>query len=223
MHRPFLSRIELAASKLHRLLGIVPDRVKTTHTIDGKPVYMLHNPKAAGSTLKALLGYTGTKTLHIRAHDCFSRRHWQNSFTVCAVREPFARFVSGYNYHVIGPYRGYLVKTLGEDFKTLTPEQYFEVMKQFPSHLGVQTAWCTYPSTAKPSADLILKTSNSAQWGEQLSAVGIQIPQKIPQKNSGPAHASPFEVSDTFAKQFLAFHAHDYSVLGYDIPAHLKR
>ncbi len=172
-HRPGLERWLYRQSKRWwRLTGRIPDGVRTGLSVDGRPVFLVHNPKCAGSSLKRLLGVTARRTTHSWPRDLFRPSVWREGIFVVAVRHPMERFLSSWHYHCRSGYRGKLVKRHG-DLSHLSPLAYFDFIQQYPENCGLQSLWVDYPSAEKPQCDLVLRTEDSADWPRILAAYGI--------------------------------------------------
>ncbi|WP_457645917.1 sulfotransferase family 2 domain-containing protein [Profundibacter sp.] len=186
LKRSILQRkIYFASKSLYKLTGILPAPWSTPHSVDGKPVYFIHIPKSAGSSLKTLLGCRIGKTTHAMPRLVMRKRQWHESFIITAVREPFDRFVSSYSYMVKQQGSGVLNRMYGEKLVQLDPFEYLEFIQQFPEKLGFQTQWTHYPSRRKPTADLILRVEESDRWRDQLRAAGItNLPRKVERRNA---------------------------------------
>lgn len=188
---PKRSRVKKAlyfgSKHLLGLTGHIPSPWKTGHEVDGKPVLLIHNPKAAGSSLKALVGARGTT--HSMPRLILSERAWRAHFIILSVRHPFDRFLSGYSFFVGGKHTGTLWRAHGAALRQMDPFAFLEFIKQYPEKLGPQVNWGLYPSAAKPRADLILKVEESANWPEQLRQAGLTVSgAEVPQlNNSRPA------------------------------------
>lgn len=211
------------SKKLRRLTGRLPPAVETPLRVGARRVFLVHNPKAAGSSLKRLLGVRARKTTHATPAELFRREIWQNNIFVVAVRHPLARFLSSYRYHVKSGYGGKLVKRHG-DLSDLTPLQYFDFIAQYPENCGLQSRWTDYPSAAKPQCDIILRTEDSADWPAILRAHGIEpVADEAPRLN---VTAAPDQAADDlgmteaeFAElraRVESFYRSDYLRFGYD-------
>lgn len=219
MKRPFGSRLELLGMNLPRVFGFVPPQLNLENLKNEKRAYLMHNPKAAGSSLREAIGDSTGRTLHIWAKGAFRKKEWDSSFIVCAVREPLERFLSGYRYHVLSEYRGYLYKLHGEAFKTATIEEYFACIQQYPDYLGPQSPWYSYPSTAKPICDLLLKVEDSKNWMTRLNDVGISVRCGVmPAKNQSKKGAGAPTISTMLLQQLVDYYAEDYEKLNYSKP-----
>ncbi len=186
LERSILQRkIYFASKSLYKLTGKLPAPWTTPHTVDGKPVYFIHIPKTAGSSLKLLLGCKIGKTTHAMPRLVMRKRQWHDSFVITAVRQPFDRFVSSYGYIVKQQGSGVLSRMYGEKLTQLDPFEYLDFIQQFPEKLGFQTQWTHYPSRRKPTADLILRVEESDRWRDQLMAAGItDLPKKVERRNA---------------------------------------
>ncbi len=125
------------SKRRYRISGRLPASVKVPQGVGGRPVYLVHNPKCAGSSLKQLLGVTASRTTHSWPRDLFRPSAWEESLVVVAVRHPLDRFLSSWRYHCCSGYRGKLVKRHGS-LCNLSPSEYFEFIQQYPENLGLQ-------------------------------------------------------------------------------------
>lgn len=172
------------SKRWHRFSGSLPEGIRTPHAVGGRPVYLVHNPKCAGSSLKRLLGVNASRTTHTWPRDLFQATTWENGLIICAIRHPFERFLSSWRYHCRSDYRGKLVKRHGP-LLHLSPLDYFHFIKQYPENLGLQSLWVDYPSTVKPKCDIILRSEESASWPGILREAGIVVSDSsVPQLNT---------------------------------------
>ena len=165
----------------------------------GKNVIFLHNPKTGGSSLEKLLGVK--RLSHSLASDRLSEPQWLRSYSVAAVRNPFERFLSGYYSHILRPEVNGFSKEYGMEIKNISPFDYLELLADNPQYGGHQTRWTDYPSVEKPSADLILRFEEIADWGRQLTNAGIDIGQRKlrhlnPSQRQGSDHLKVLKLSE---------------------------
>ena len=202
--------------KVPRLFGFVPKQLSTNFEAKGRKVYVLHNPKAGGTSLKHLLECPAERTLHIWASGAFPRKTWEKSFIICSVREPMRRFLSGYNFHVKGSYRGYLYKLHGEPFKELSLEGYFDLMLQYPDYLGPQSLWYSYEGSTKTRCDLILRVEDSINWCSSLKDHGILVDDaRDVRKNASGNYSKRVKPSRELRARIEEYYRQDYELLGY--------
>jgi Sulfotransferase family len=210
-----------------RLTGRLPDGVRTALMVADRPVFLVHNPKCAGSSLKRLLGVQAPRTTHSWPSDLFRPKLWETGIFVVAVRHPMDRFLSSWRYHCRSGYRGKLVKRHG-DLSHLTPLEYFSFIRQYPENCGLQSLWVDYPSARKPHCDIVLKVEDSAQWPQTLRDHGI-VPQMadMPVLNASPASGAgnrpDLGLTEaeflTLRQQVETFYHSDYLRFGYDFGA----
>jgi hypothetical protein len=217
MKRPLSSRLEVFGMNLPRTFGFVPKQLALPQRAHERRAFMMHNPKAAGTSLKRALQLPQDKTLHIWAKGAFRRATWENSTIICPVREPVHRFLSGYNYHVAGDYKGYLYKIHGEALKSATHAEYFDCIRQYPDYLGPQALWYSYPSASKPVCDVILRVEQSFQWDVQLAGHGFGGV-SVPKANASVNSMDEATIAKPLLRQIVAYYAQDYDVLGYPKP-----
>lgn len=181
------------ASKFHwRVTGRVHPSLITDQFVGGQRVYLVHNPKCGGSTLKALFAVSAKKTTHTFPRLMFRHALWRENLFVVSVRNPFDRFVSSYMYHVKSRYGGALVKRYGPSIKDLSPMEYLNFISQFPEKLSAQTNWTDYPSHEKPSCDVILRLEDSCTWVQTLARHSILLSeQEVPKRNATPTQSTP--------------------------------
>ncbi len=180
-----MRNLYFSSKSLYKITGHIPPPWETPHKINGKPVYFVHVPKSAGSSLKMMLGCKSGKTTHAMPRLVMRKQTWHHSFIITAVRHPFDRFLSSYSYVIKNAGSGVLNRMYGPALQQLDPFEYLDFIQQFPEKLGLQIYWTQYPSVKKPAADLILRVEESAKWIEQLNSTGITaVPDKIERRNA---------------------------------------
>jgi hypothetical protein len=76
---------------------------------------------------------------------------------------------------VRAPGKNSFVKLYGWGIKDLSPLEYLELIKSHPKHIGPQVQWTEFPSTEKPSADLILRFEDIGEWMKKMVEAGLDI------------------------------------------------
>lgn len=180
------------SKRRYRISGRLPESVKVPQAVGGRPVYLVHNPKCAGSSLKQLLGVSASRTTHSWPRDLFRPSAWEQGLVVVAVRHPLDRFSSSWRYHCRSGYRGKPVKRHGS-LRHLSPSEYFDFIQQYPENLGLQSLWVDYPSRTKPECDIVLRVEESTSWLELLASHGI-----APTANLAP-HLNTTDTETNFA------------------------
>lgn len=212
-----------AQRSIYRLYGAPTKSITTELTLNDAPVLFLHNPKAAGTSLRKLLGVA--KHSHVWPREKLSARYWEQCFSIAAVRHPFDRFVSGYFYHVLGPYTGGLVKQYGAVVKTLDPYQYLDLLQKEVAYLGSQTNWTDFPSDTKPRVDLLLRVEQSDQWIEQFTKAGLnmsgrEMPHANQSEHKHDTRRERMKMTQTEFEQLRGeifnVYKNDYETFGYD-------
>lgn len=217
--RSAASKLELLGMKIPKAFGFVPSQLKLPNTVNEQRAFLMHNPKAAGTSLKEALGAPDKRTLHIWASGAFRRTVWETSVVICAVRDPVERFLSGYRYHVQGSYKGYLYKQHGVALKSADLQSYFDCIKQYPDYLGQQSLWYSYPSTSKPICDVLLRLEESEGWKEQLLAAGLRLSlDSIPRNNRSLKPDVRIDIPKSLLINLTDYYAEDYDKLNYAKP-----
>ncbi|MTJ03162.1 MAG: sulfotransferase family protein [Sediminimonas qiaohouensis] len=217
--------IYFATKRIYKCLNIIPAPYKTKYFVNGYPVILIHNPKCGGTSLKTILGNSGTT--HSMPRHVMRESKWLRTYSIVAARDPFDRFVSGYSFFVNGPYKGSLYNHYGDALKKMDAFTFFEFIKQHPENLGHQVDWATFPSSQKPQADLILKTELSEFWWETLKDHGIttsqnNLPKKNSSRKSGYSDADVLKISNSELKKLKSmvaeYYRRDYEFFGYPFP-----
>jgi len=129
-------KVYFASKSLYKLTGHLPPPWETPHSVDGKPVYFVHIPKAAGSSLKTLLGCRIGKTTHAMPRLVMRKRQWHDSFLIASVRQPFDRFVSSYGYMVKQQGSGVLNRMYGKNWRGWTRLNIWNLFSNSPKSWG---------------------------------------------------------------------------------------
>ncbi|WP_229802069.1 sulfotransferase family 2 domain-containing protein [Paramylibacter ulvae] len=165
------------------------------------------------------------KQSHVYPREKLSERYWLNCFSIAAVRHPFDRFISGYFYHVLGPYMGGLVKAYGPMVKDLDPFQYLALIEHENGYIPAQTNWTHFPSVTKPRVDLLLRVEEADKWMEQFKNAGLDMTGRRMHHENQSDHAtdtrrerlnlSVAEFSRLRDEVFESY-KNDYEIFGYD-------
>jgi hypothetical protein len=151
------------------LLGIESvDPLAECDAVDrnGRRAIFIHVPKAAGTSLRAVLGGYG-RTTHLTPGYLCSKAAWANRVTIVAVRHPLKRFASSYRYHVLSDYRGALLTQVGPGLKTMSPLDYARMAARHPRS-GNFRPQIDFISRRNVPAKLILRAEDSETWGARL-------------------------------------------------------
>ena len=219
---PLFKAAYFGSKRLYALSGKIPPKNQTEFVVDGKPVVLIHNPKAAGTSLKAMLGMRAVTT-HNMPRMAFSRRMWLDTFSVVAVRHPFDRFVSEYTF-MVRARRGIMRHYPEDVVAQLDPFKFINVMRDFPEKLGPQSNWACYPDPVKPFADLVLKIEESDGWRDTLDQVGIKVCDGSKRLNSTRDNSESFAESlgihrcqlERLEEAVYVEYRDDYATFGYE-------
>ncbi|MEX0827818.1 MAG: hypothetical protein WD005_02590 [Haliea sp.] len=180
------NKLRTQQDRLAKMWGRPTNGMRTNYKINNTPVIFIHNPQTGGTSLGKALGVR--RLSHAWPNDRLSEKSWLNTYSICAVRDPYKRFLSSY-YATIDPSHPVigLTKAYGPEIKTLSPFQFLDLLSQDPKYGGYQVNWATYRSTAKPTADMILRFEEIRSWADQLKSAGI-VDQgfELPHKNQKP-------------------------------------
>ncbi len=219
---PLKGPVYLGTKRLYALANFVPTKNRTPHVVDGRPLVVIHNPKAAGSTLKAMLGAKGTT--HTMPRLAYSRAMWRRTFSVVAVRHPFDRFVSGFAFMINKRRGGVIQREMGDRLAGMDPFTFLTFIQQYPEKLGHQVNWSHHPDPQKPTADVILKVEESADWFDQLSALGVPVtpaPERLnPARSKGEKLTQTLGLDEDevarLEEAVFAEYREDYEAYGYE-------
>ena len=140
----------------------------------------LHNPKAAGTSIKKALGMP-EETTHALPSQWVPVSVWESATILLCVRHPLSRFISSYDYHVRGPYKGGFLR-LFPDLKELTPEEYFRRVESRPQMLPLQTNYLHHAKSTKPP-DIVTRVEDQI-ISQELGKFGISV--ELPKENVSP-------------------------------------
>lgn len=151
-----------------------------------KALTHIHIPKTAGTSLRTALFPDQDETHHVPAAE-IPVDQWESTFTFTFVRNPFDRVVSMYAYHVVGKYKGMMVRRY-PNLKTMTFEQYVDefIEGQTITLFLPQHVYITHPKSPKP-IDFIGRFEHLADDFKALTeAVGstAELPHQLRSKRS---------------------------------------
>lgn len=200
--------------------------MRTKYKLNNTPVIFIHNPQTGGTSLAEALGVR--RLSHAFPNDRLSEKWWLSTYSICAVRDPYKRFLSSYyatidpRYPVIG-----LTKMYGPKIKTMSPFEFLGLLRQEPMYGGYQVNWATYRSNIKPRADLILRFEEIDNWADQLKLAGIverdfQLPHKNQKSNKPKSESAILGLADDQIHDVkVAVYNHfkrDYDAFSYERP-----
>ena len=194
----------------------------SAETRSGAPVLLVGNPKTGSSTLRDLLGANGFS--HDAPSAVVPRREWEESVNVVSIRHPVSRFISGFFYHVVGPYEGGLHSLTEGRLKEFDALEYLHELHRYPP-MQSQVRYVLYPSTRKPAADVILRLEDSARWGDHLEHAGIATRSEVPNLNRSGSSLERFREEcrlttgtdfDSLMRKVEAFYERDLALFGYN-------
>jgi hypothetical protein len=189
------------------------------HIDHKRKLIFIHNPKVAGTTLKAALKLPKNGVYHHYTPTFLvSKELWEKYFTIVAVREPVDRFISSYFEIVTKAYTGYFRKAYPEIYK-LTPREYFELFKNEPFITTPQYRYATHFLSTKP-IDFIIRFEHLNKDLKKLSKItGYKI-NNIPHLNKGrysPKEKDIILKDKKLIKDIKEYYRSDYTIFGYDI------
>ena len=171
----------------------------------------VHNPKVMGTSLKSLLGLPIDNADHRFPTVMVSKRIWEESTTIVAVRHPIDRFVSSFHFHCRSDYDGgYLARF--PDLKTWTMERYFETMTtQCPNVIAPQWKYTLHMDSECPP-DFLIRFENSEPEVERLrKQLGVsQLLMRMNQRTKPPP---PLDAS--MRERLVVYYQRDFNQFGY--------
>lgn len=220
------NKLRTQQDRLAKVWGRPTSGMRTNYKLNNTPVIFIHNPQTGGTSLGNALGVG--RLSHAFPNDRLSEKWWLNTYSICAVRNPYKRFISSY-YATIDPSHPVigLTKAYGPKIKTLSPFEFLDLLRQAPRYGGYQVNWATYRSTIKPTVDLVLRFEEISAWADQLKSAGIveqdfQLPHKN-QKSNKPKSESVLlgltddQIHDLKAAVYHHFEC-DYDAFSYERP-----
>ena len=220
------NKLRTQQDRLAKAWGRPTNGMRTNYKVNSIPVIFIHNPQTGGTSLGQALGVA--RLSHAFPIERLSEKSWLNTYSICAVRDPYKRFLSSY-YGTIdpsSPVNG-LTKFYGPKIKGLSPFEFLDLLREAPRYGGYQVNWATYPSTVKPTVDLILRFEEISEWADQLKSAGIveqdfQLPHKNQKTNKPKSESNLFSLTDGQIHELkVAVYNHfkcDYDAFSYDHP-----
>lgn len=220
------SRVKSGQERLAKIWGRPTGGMRTNYELNGTPVIFIHNPQTGGSSLGHALGVR--RLSHAFPKDRLSEKWWLHTFAICAVRDPYKRFMSSY-YATVDPSKPVigLTKVYGPEIKTLSPFEFLDLLRQEPKFGGYQVNWATFRSDTKPTADLILRFEEIGIWADHLKSAGIveqdfQLPHRNRKTNKPTSETDLLGLDDDRIHDLkVAVYRHfkcDYDAFAYERP-----
>ena len=127
---------------------------------DRKLVFV-HNPKAAGTSIKRTIGITEKGADHRTPTYLVHPKTWESYVSFVVVRNPFDRLVSAYTYHTSPDYRGFYYLKYPH-LHDLSIEDYFDLMENEPWAIRPQVDYVEHRFSDK-KADFLCHFENLEQ------------------------------------------------------------
>jgi hypothetical protein len=192
--------------------------IDTQHyTNEEKKIVFIHNPKAAGNTIKDILDISKNKTTHVTPSLLIPKSVWESYHTVMAVRHPFDRLISSYNYHTQKSYLGYYLEKF-PNLHNLGIEEYFNIMKDEVFAIRPQSEYMQHLLSEK-IVDSIIRYESLEQdlktFCEKLGMNFSSIPHLNP--SSKKISISWKTQKESFKKEVFEFYKNDFETFDYVI------
>jgi hypothetical protein len=188
------------------------------HVDNKRKLIFVHNPKAAGNTLRKTLklregnkGYS-----HFPPTMLVSKNKWEKYFSVVAIRNPLDRMISSY-FHLTGEsYTGYYLQ-IYPNLHQLTFREFFQLFKREPFFLAPQYKYIFHYFSTKP-VDFIIRMENLRNDVKRLSKItGFSFNYKnLPQLNKGSYDRDEVLRDKKLVKTIKDFYRIDYEIFGYE-------
>jgi hypothetical protein len=178
--------------------------------IHDRKIIFLHNPKAAGNSIAAALGITGSTLHHVPSLLCDAET-WETYFSILFVRNPYDRLVSSYAYHTSEDYQG-IYASRHPDLKKMSFFDYFQLMKHEMT-LRPQSFYLSHMKSAK-IVDFVGRFEDLATDIELLGVL-INRDLKLMHLNKTP-HKNYQEYYDTKTMSAVfEYYRQDFQIFGY--------
>ena len=184
----------------------------------------LHNPKCAGTSIKALLGFEGCLTTHKYPGQAFHPKIWEDFSSVLVVRNPFDKLVSSWSYHTSKKYKGAQFRRFGERLHELTLQEYFYLIKDNTKAIDPQVRFLGHGKSAK-KISFIIRMENLY---EDLEKVVVAFPtlkiEHLKHKNKSKHNKySEYFTDQAFTLDVMEYYKDDFSEFGYNIEEFFHR
>lgn len=191
---------------------------ETAHYINKpKNLLFIHNPKAAGNTIKSIFGLNRKHTTHIIPSLHFSKKCWEEHFVIAAVRHPIDRFFSSYHYHTQEKYQGYYYKQYPQ-LHQLSPAEYFDIMSKEAFAIRPQSAYCQHYLSDK-KIDFIIRFEHLEEdlktCCQKINMPFEGLPHLNPSKKN--KKVTPYLKDKVLMKKLEDFYKEDFEQFGYEM------
>jgi hypothetical protein len=180
-----------------------------------KNILFIHNPKVAGNTIKDVLGLNHKYASHLTPTFLVSKKKWEESYSVVAVRHPIDRLISSYRYHTQKKYKGVYYKKY-PFLHQLEIDEYFDLFKKEPFVIRPQVDYTQHYFSSKP-VDFIIRyedlNRDLNELCERLKIPINTIPHLNPSRTKYKEHS--FNKAKTFWKKVINYYERDFERFNY--------
>jgi hypothetical protein len=189
-------------------------RAESSMNIDhSKRIVFVHNPKAAGTSVRQYLGLPTAGADHRIPSRLCHKSTWESYRTIVFVRNPFDRLVSSYAYHTSQAYAGYYRRKYA-NLPQLSLEAYFDLMILEPCCILPQVKYTRHVHSTK-SPDLILRFEDMGHSVDLLRGITGNERQFPHMNRSSHAPYSSYYQSRAFARRVSDYYHDDLVQFGY--------
>ena len=213
----YFSKSPLLVQVFHRYSPLSKlNQVRDCFINESAKLLFIHNPKAAGTSVKEKLGLSAKDKLHHTPSFLVSKLEWESYYTIVSVRHPIDRLKSSYHYHTQKKYKGHYFKKYPNIHQLSLPE-YFDLFRKEPFAIRPQVDYLTHQLSKKP-VDFVIRF-------EALHADMEQLSQQVPIKPNQLAHYNASDKDQkldhyfedfNFRNKVLKYYRKDFEQLGYE-------
>lgn len=192
------------------------DKNTGDNLIGERPVLFVHNPKVAGNSLSKILSNSDEKlnTSHKTPTFLVSKRIWEKSTSVVAIRHPLDRLISSFHYHTKPAYQG-VFSGKYPNLKQFSFEQYFDVFSREPYVIMPQWYYTRHLLSKKPIDHLLYFEKLEEDVSKMAESLKIEF-NGLPHLNSSKRE-NPLDYfkSEKLRDKLLSYYELDFQEFDY--------
>lgn len=180
---------------------------------DARKLIFIHNPKCAGTSIAAMIGFGNKRTGH-SPPSSIDVKEWEEYTSIVSIRNPFDRLISSWKFHTSKKYNGAWLDSV-PGIKQTTLEQYFYRLAKYSAPPNVNFI---KHNLSEKTADIIIRfedLNNNNTISEILNFSTTNVLPKLNVNKENDKVYTEYFTDKKFFNDVYNFYIEDINELGY--------